>query len=71
MKSAFPSTLKDTEIRSESETGRGLWFGSRGCIGKSVINFFKDFKLNCDKLKDISEMILVKTISIINNHIYK
>lgn len=49
---------------------RGLWFGSRGCIGNSVINFFKEQKLNCDKLKDISEMILVKTISIINNHIY-
>jgi len=49
---------------------RGLWFGSRGCVGKSVINFFNEFKLNCDKIKEISESILIKTIFMINNHIY-
>lgn len=49
---------------------KGLWFGSVGSIGKSVIDFFKVFNLDCDKLKDISETVLVKTIIIINNHIY-
>lgn len=48
----------------------GLWFGSRGCIGKSVLKFFKDFKLDVSKLKDISELTLIRTISIINSHIY-
>ena len=49
---------------------QGLWFGSRGCLGRSVIEFFKEFKIDSVKLREISELILVKTISIINNHIY-
>ena len=51
-------------------TVKGLFFGRRGSYGESVINFFNDFKLDKAKLKDISELILVKTIHIINQHVY-
>ena len=50
---------------------RGLWFGSRGTVGKSVIKFFNDFKLEQSHLKLMTEDIPKATISIINNHIYK
>jgi len=49
---------------------RGLWFGSRGTVGKSVTDFFNELKLDSDKIKDLSEDILIRTIKIINNHIY-
>ncbi len=49
---------------------RGLWLGGRGTVGKSAIEFFKDFKLDISKLSVISEEILVRTIQIIKNHIY-
>ena len=48
----------------------GLWFGSRGCFGESVLDFIKQFKIDPCKLKDISESVLIKTIQIINSHIY-
>ena len=48
----------------------GLWFGSRGSFGNSVLEFFDHFKLNKSKLKSITEEILSSTIHIINNHIY-
>ena len=48
----------------------GLWFGSRGTVGDSVMNFFKNFNLPLSALKEISEEILVNTIHIINQHIY-
>ena len=38
--------------------------------GKSVIDFFSDFKLYKTKPKELSELILIKTIHIINQHIY-
>lgn len=49
---------------------RGLWFGGRGAIGPSVIEFFNECKLDMAELKKLSEEILMKTIHIINNHIY-
>ncbi len=49
---------------------RGLWFGSRGTFGNSVIEFFREVKLDISFLKKLSEEILTKTIHIINNHIY-
>lgn len=48
----------------------GLWFGSRGTFGKSIIQFFNHFRLNKSKLKTIAEEILSATIHIIHNHIY-
>lgn len=51
-------------------TVHGLWFGSRGTVGDSVMNFFRDFKLPLSALKEISEEILVRTIHIIHQHIY-
>ena len=49
----------------------GLWFGSRGTISKFVQEFFFKFNLNPIHLNDISELILKRSIHIINNHIYK
>ena len=49
---------------------RGLWFGSRGTVGASVVNFFKETKLDVSKISEITESILIKTIQIVNNHIY-
>lgn len=49
---------------------RGLWFGSRGTFGNSVIEFFREVKLDNSVLKQMSEEILSKTIHIINAHIY-
>ena len=49
---------------------RGLWFGGRGTFGQSVTNFFSEFKLDFSHLKELSEEILIKTIHIIQNHIY-
>ena len=49
---------------------RGLWFGSRGTFGKSVLDFFREVKIDNSNLKRLSETILSKTIHIINNHIY-
>lgn len=49
---------------------RGLWFGSRGTVGKSVIDFFNEFNLDISKLNQITEDILVDTIRIIKNHVY-
>lgn len=49
---------------------RGLWFGSRGSVGKSVLEFFRDFNLDATKLSEITEEILIRTIQIIKSHIY-
>lgn len=49
---------------------RGLWFGSRGTFGNSVLEFFKEVKLDSANLKSISEEILSRTIYIINHHVY-
>ena len=49
---------------------RGLWFGSRGTFGASVINLFDELKLDKTRLKSLSEEIVIKTIHIITNHIY-
>lgn len=46
----------------------GLWVGSRGAAGSSVLNFFNNLKLPLSELKNISEQILSKTIHIINHH---
>lgn len=53
-----------------SWTVHGLFFGGRGSYGKSVIDFFTKFKLEKAKLNELSELILSKTIHIINQHIY-
>lgn len=49
---------------------RGLWFGSRGTVGQSVLSLFHELGLNTSAIIKISEQILVKSIHIINNHIY-
>jgi len=49
---------------------RGLWFGSRGTVGESVVNFFNEMKLDKSRISELSEEILIRTIQIINNHIY-
>jgi len=67
---AFYSEKYVSKFGLRKWTVLGLWFGSRGCFGKSVIDFFNKFKLDESKLKELSELILIKTISIINNHIY-
>ena len=48
----------------------GLWFGSRGSIGKGVKNFFKKFKLEKKHIPDIAETVLADSINILHNHIY-
>lgn len=49
---------------------RGLWFGSRGTVGDSVLRFFSELKLDICNIKKLSEEILIHTIQIINSHIY-
>ena len=49
---------------------RGLWFGSRGTVGTSVVNFFNEVKLEVSKISEITESVLIRTIQIINNHVY-
>lgn len=48
----------------------GLWFGRRGTIGNSVIDFFNRFKLNKALINEISEQILIDSIRILHLHIY-
>lgn len=48
----------------------GLWFGSRGTISDSVIEFFNLFKLEKKAVVEIAETVLIDTINIIHCHIY-
>ena len=48
----------------------GLWFGSRGTIGKNVVNFFERFQLDKKKLPEIAESILAASIRMIHAHSY-
>ena len=48
----------------------GLWFGSRGTVSSSVINFFDKFDLDKAALIKIAETVLIDSIQIINRHIY-
>lgn len=61
---------KYSSLGNRDWTVNGLFFGGRGSYGKSVIDFFDAFKLDKGKLKDLTELILVKTIHIINQHVY-
>lgn len=49
---------------------RGMWFGSRGSFGNSVMNLFDELKLDKSRLKYLSEEIVVKTLHIVTSHIY-
>lgn len=49
----------------------GLWFGARGTINSSVLNFFCRFNLNKGDLLKLSESVLIDSLHIIHNHIYK
>ena len=48
----------------------GLWFGSRGTVGQSVIDFFNLFKLDKSAITEISERVLIDSIHILHCHIY-
>lgn len=61
MKRAFHSTVKSTL----SWAVHGLFLRAVGSYGKSVIDFFSEFKLDKAKLKDIGEPILMKTIDMV------
>lgn len=45
----------------------GLFFGERD--SESAIDFFNSSRLVKEKLKDLRELLLVKTIHIINRHV--
>ncbi len=59
-----------SEFGKRTWSVRGLWFGSRGTFGRSVLDFFNEVKIDTSHLRELSELILSKTIHIINNHIY-
>ncbi|KAL1448312.1 hypothetical protein WDU94_015633 [Cyamophila willieti] len=48
----------------------GLWFGSRGSVGKAVTTLFENFMINNIHLKNISETIIKHSIHILHHHIY-
>ena len=48
----------------------GLWFGTRGTVGQSVIKFFEEQHLDKNRLVEISTRILSDSINIIHRHIY-
>lgn len=49
--------------------GKRSWY-VRGTFGQSVLDFFNEVNIDTSELKELSELILSKTIHIINNHIY-
>ena len=49
---------------------KGLWFGARGTVGKSVITFFDEHKIEKKNLLEITTRVLVDTINIVHRHIY-
>ena len=61
----YAPTYKDLEWKVI-----GLWFGSRGSIGESVINFFRNFSLDINLVKEISNNVLIDSLNIIHNHVY-
>ena len=49
---------------------RGLWFGARGTLGQSTIDFFELLKLDSNELVKIANNVLIDTVNIIHKHIY-
>lgn len=47
----------------------GLWFGARGTIGRSALDFFNRFHLPKSHLTDLAEQIIISSIHIIYHHI--
>ena len=48
----------------------GVWFGSRGTIGRTALELFEKFNLDKRELPDIAESILVASLQMIHYHIY-
>lgn len=48
----------------------GLWFGARGSVGNSVLDFFDKFKLDRKLISEISENVLIDSLRILHFHIY-
>src|SRR6202012_3283413 len=57
----FYSEKYSSTFGDRNWTVHGLFFGGRGCYGKSVIDFFSEFKLDKNKFKELSELILMMT----------
>ena len=71
MTSAFEILPGDTPQYEEYQFETiGLWFGARGVIGSSVLNFWHRFGLDKKLLPDIAESILAASVRMLHHHIY-
>ncbi|KAL1464026.1 hypothetical protein WDU94_003712 [Cyamophila willieti] len=48
----------------------GLWFGVRGTASPSLVNFFKNYNLKRNDLKELCLTVLKDTLHIIHRHLY-
>ena len=48
----------------------GLWFGSRGTIGRSVLDLFNRLQLDKQQLPHMAEIIVSASVRMIHQHVY-
>ena len=48
----------------------GLWWGTRGTVGTSVLDFFRRFELPKKQIVWLAEMVLTASLFILHHHEY-
>lgn len=49
----------------------GLWMGARGTVGRSLVDFFKEFELPLSYLPELAEKTLSDSIRMVHSHVYQ